>query len=218
MNAPRPRMVQQVLAFNLHPERTLHASWLPADWPARYRRLGRYGEGAQAVLGDCLRRWPGGSVPQEFDFDTPLRRIALMDGPALRRLAAYAGFATHRTAFALRGVAPVLRRQAQRYDRDAAQFVQQRLPAPSAFAMNTSSLEARPVAAGHVVVERGYRLLLALLAPEGEALLQRVRHKLPRRVSALAPPELKPAQHEQLAELVLLCIVPERLPTWDWLF
>lgn len=210
-------MVQQVLAFNLHPVQHLHPSWLPPDWPARHRRLERFGPGAQAVLGDCLRRWQG-ALPQAFDFDAPLRRIALLDGRALRRVAAYCGFATHRAAFGLRGTGSVLRRQARRYDADAAQFVQKRMPALDAFAMNTAALEARPAGAGHLVVARGYRLLLALLAGEGEPLLQRVRHKLPRHASRAALPELRPAQQAQLAELVLLCIVPERLPEWDWLF
>lgn len=214
-----PPLVEQVLAFNLHPERTLHPSWLPAEWPARHRRLAGHGPGAQAVLSDCLQRWDGhAALAQEFEFDTPLRRLALLDGAALRRLAAYCGFATHRAAFNLRGVGAVLRYQARRYDDDAAQFVQRRLPPLSRFAMNTAALEARPAGAGHVVVGRGYRLLLALLAAQGAPVLERVRRKLPRHASRLAPPTLRADQHEQLAELTLLCLVPERLPQWDWLF
>jgi len=71
---------------------------------------------------------------------------------------------------------------------------------------------------GRVVVNRGYRLLLAALQGEGEPLLRRVQHKLPRHGAAVQPPLLAPRQREQLRELMLLCIVPERLPQWDWLF
>jgi type III secretion protein K len=45
-----------------------------------------------------------------------------------------------------------------------------------------------------------------------------VRHKLPRTVSALSVPHLQPRQQRQLEELMLDGIVPDRLPTWDWLF
>ena len=212
------RFVQQVMHYNLHPERDLHASWLPQEWPARHRRLARLGPGGQAMLSDFVRRWEGAPLPPEYDFDAPLRRIALMDSAALRRLAAYCGFAVHREAFKLRGVSQLLRRQARRYDDDAARFVLDRLPPLDQFVMNTSAIEARPHSAGQVVVTRGYRLLLAALSQEGDALLRRVRRKLPRRAAQLHPPELRPAQRAQLCEVMLLCIVPERLPQWDWLF
>lgn len=212
------RLLQQVMQFNLHPERDLHPSWLPREWPLRHRRLAGFGAGGQAVLSDCVRRWEGEPLPPEYDFESPLRRLALMDGAALRRLAAYCGFAVHRPAFKLRGVSHLLRRQARRYDDDAARFVLDRLPQLDQFVMNTSALEARPHSAGQLIVNRGYRLLLAAMSPEGEAVMRRVRRKLPRRAAQLHPPELRAAQRAQLSEVMLLCIVPERLPQWDWLF
>jgi type III secretion protein K len=217
-----PRLVQQVMAFNLHPEAELHPSWLPSSWPLRHRRIRTLNGSGQALLADCLRHWeagaPGAALPPEYDFDAPLRRLALLDAASLRRLAAYCGFAVHRPLFKLRGVAPLLKRQARRYDEDAPRFVTERLPQLSQFAMNTASIEARPHSAGRVIVNRGYRLLLAAVAGEGPAFLRRVQRKLPQRVCHQALPELRPAQREQLSELMLLCIVPERLPQWDWLF
>jgi type III secretion protein K len=212
------RLLRQMADFNLHPERGLHPSWLPPDWPVRHRVPGRWGPGGQAVLSDLLRLRDGDALAPEYDFDAPLRRLALIDGAGLRRLAAYCGFAVHRPAFKLRGVGAALRRQAERYDADAFRFVLERMPRLDQFAMNLGPLEARPRSAGRVIVDRGHRLLLATLGSEGEALLRRVRRKLPRRVSQGTSLELHPAQREQLSEVILLCIVPERLPQWDWLF
>jgi type III secretion protein K len=48
--------------------------------------------------------------------------------------------------------------------------------------------------------------------------LRRLQHKLPRRISGFRVPQLAPPQARQLHELMLSCIVPERLPQWDWLF
>jgi type III secretion protein K len=67
-------------------------------------------------------------------------------------------------------------------------------------------------------MDRGYRLLLAALSSEGETAVQRLQRKLPRRVADLELPRLSTRQHDQLGELMLSCIVPERLARWDWLF
>jgi type III secretion protein K len=45
-----------------------------------------------------------------------------------------------------------------------------------------------------------------------------VRRRFPRRLAVLSVPTLEPGQARQLDELMLMCIVPERLPQWDWLF
>jgi len=219
--APSPMdLVRLVVRFNLHPEAGLHPSWLPANWPARHRSPARLGEAGRAVLAAQLRRAqaPAGGMA-DYNFDSRLKRLALLDADALRRLAAYLGFCVHQPLFRLRGGAGAqIRRQARRFDADAVDFVLDRVPQLTALRMDGSVLQQRPMAAGRVVVSRGYRLLLGAAASEGEAVLQRLRHKLPRRVSALGAAALQPRQAQQLHELMLSCIVPERLPQWDWLF
>lgn len=210
-------VLRLVARYNLHPELDMHPSWLPADWPARHRRVERFGAAGQAVLSDLLRN----SVVAEpqFDFDSRLRRLALLDMAALRRLAAYTGLGVHKTMFEQRGgVAAQLRRQARRIAPDAADFVAERMPRLSEIRMNPQRLQQHPNGAGRVMFDRGYRLLQAALLPEGVAFVQRLRRKLPRRVAALNVPALKAHQTAQLQELMLHCIVPERLPEWDWLF
>ncbi|SPS00154.1 type III secretion system protein SctK [Cupriavidus taiwanensis] len=131
----------------------------------------------------------------------------------------------------LLGSAPrAMRRAARRLDRHAVAFILKRVPALPALPMNLAPLRAHPAGAGRLMAERGYRLLCGLLAAEAphaahEAhaahegpLLQALRRKFPRRLAALSPAALTPAQSAQLRELLRLNLIPERFPAWHWLF
>jgi len=212
-------MLRLAVRHNLHPEDDLHPSWLPADWPARHRSAARFGPAGRAVLGEVLRARGVVDETLDFQFDSQLKRLGLMDSASLRRIAIYCGFAVHKPLFSLRGgLGTHVRRQARRVDDDAVDFVLDRVPQLTQIKVETQGLMQRPHAAGRVMVQRGYRLLVGAVAAEGPLVLQRLQRKLPRRVSQLRVPQLQPRQLEQLRELMLLCIVPERLPQWDWLF
>jgi type III secretion protein K len=229
------RLLRLVLGFNLHPQAALHPSWLPAAWPARHRAALRgCGPAAQAALAVALRRRgvlapdspldsPLDSAPDpapDLAFDAPLKRLLLLDSASLRRLAFYVSLCAHAPLLRPRRnpVSAQLRRQARRIDADAVEFVLERAPEPTALRMSAEPLQQRPASAGRVLMERGYRLLMAALASQGEPALLRLQQRLPRRVAALAVPALSAQQLDQLGELMLACIVPERLSAWDWLF
>jgi type III secretion protein K len=239
-------MLRLAVRHNLHPEDELHPSWLPADWPARHRSAARFGPAGRAVLGELLRARGIVDDAMDFQFDSQLKRLGLMDAASLRRLALYCGFAVHKPLFSLRGgLGAQVRRQARRVADDAVDFVLDRVPQLTQIRVETQGLQQRPLSAGRVMAQRGYRLLMGAVAsqanagppqvcltPSGGGLgtaqpwghldrpmaLQRLQRKLPRRVSQLRVPPLQPRQLDQLRELMLLCIVPERLPQWDWLF
>lgn len=212
-------LVRVVTHFNLHPEADLHPSWLPADWPVRHRVPARLGLRGRAVLSQLLMRSSAGGTPGDFNFDSRGKRLALLDAGSLRRLALYCGFCAHLPLLRQRGaLSSQLRRQARRLGEDTLDFVLERVPELTEIRMDAKVLKDKPAGAGHVIATRGYRLLLGLMAAEGEAMLRRVQHKLPRRVSTYRVPALEARQQRQLGELVLSCIVPERLPQWDWLF
>jgi type III secretion protein K len=210
-------LMRLVMHYNLVQQAGLHPSWLPASWPARYRRMAQYGPAGQAVLGELVRRQ--NMHAGDYQFDSRLKRLALFDAGSLRRLAVYAGLGAHLPLLKQRGPAAAqLRRQARRYDAEAVPFALERMPLLPELRMDARPLQERPLAAGRLLVSRGYRLLLAAVAPEGETVVRRVRLKFPRRLATLGVPPLQPRQAQQLSELMLLCIVPERLPQWDWLF
>jgi len=214
-------LMRLVLRHDLHPQACLHPSWLPADWPASARaRLGRLAPEAQAVLRDVLVRLGVLPAASDYAFDSPVKRLLLLDAPALRRLAFYASLCVHAPLMRPRrnALASSLRRQARRLDEDAVEFVLERAPQATELQMSAHALRERPGACGRIVVDRGYRLLAALIADEGESAAGRLARMLPRRAAALPVPALATRQKQQLRELVLACIVPERLPRWDWLF
>lgn len=211
-------LVRLAVRFNLHPEHDFHSSWLPEDWPPGYRKAQEYGPAGQSLLGRYLRRWGSLDDAIEFNFDSRVRRLALLDGACLRRLAAYCGLCTHKPLFEMRSTAPSMRRLARRIEPGAAEFVLTRAPTLTDLILNNRIPRKYPAGAGWLVMNRGYRMLLGVLATEGPALLGRTLRKLPRRVSALPIPHFTPVHISQLGELIFLCLIPERMPQWDWLF
>ena len=210
-------LMRLVMRYNLHPQADLHSSWLPAAWPAPYRRMARFGPAGHEVLAALLAG--EGATEPDYRFDSRLKRLALFDAGSLRRLAMMVSLGVHLPLLRQRSPAGTqLRRQARRYDPGLLPFAFDRMPPLPGLRMDAKPLEQRPLAAGRLLVGRGYRLLLAALAPEGDEIVRRVRRKFPRRLAALSVPRLEPRQSLQLSELMLLCIVPERLPQWDWLF
>jgi len=214
-------LLRLVLRHNLQPEAGLHASWLPAAWPAHLRtRLRALGPRAQGLLGDVLARQGVVATAPDYDFDSRLKRLLLVDGPSLRRLAFTTSLCAHAPLLRPRrgSLAAQLRRQARRIDAQGLAFAMERAPELTALPMSVHPLKERPWGCGRLLVDRGYRLLLAAMAGEGEAAVARLARKLPRRASSLPVPALAPRQRDQLSELMLACIVPERLAQWDWLF
>ena len=154
-------VVRLVTRFNLYPEAGMHASWLPADWPARHRAVARLSSCGQAEVARLLRGEGGAAAAPRYGFDSRMSRLALLDGVSLRRLAAYIGLCAHRPLLQKRIDGMQLRRQAWRIDADAVDFVIERAPHLSAFPMNNTALRLKPHGAGRLVLDRGARLLLA---------------------------------------------------------
>lgn len=226
MTAPAQQLMHLVMQHNLHPEAGRHASWWPATWPPRHRQVARLGEGGREVLAELLRHDDAAATTPRYNFEAPLARLALIDGASLRRLAAYLGLCAHQALLRQRGLGPVLRRQARRLDDDAPEFVLRRMPQLPELRISATRLQQHPSGAGRLMFDRGYRLLLATLAASshdsgggaGDDIVARVQRKLPRRVAALDVPVLDAQRAAQLREVLLQCLIPERLPQWDWLF
>lgn len=211
-------LARLAIQFNLHPEHDVHPSWLPANWPPGYRQLNRYGDAGKVMLGKYLRRWGKLDEQLDFNFDAPRRRLALMDGRSLRLLAAYCGLCVHKPLFETVATSHDMHRLARRIHPEAARFVIGRTPALTGLVLSKRLAPTNPLALGSLVMSRGYRMLLGVLATEGNGIVRKVIRKLPKRVAALKVPSFRAAKLEQVSELIFLCLVPERMTEWDWLF
>jgi type III secretion protein K len=239
-----PALARAIADFAQHPLAHMHSSWLPGDWPIAYRKPGRYGHAARQVLAGPLA--PPGDMEAMVDALTgmpgqghavaePLARLVLMEPRALRLLAIWCGMAVHKEGFASerRGIARQLsnlgeafagptplamRRVARRFDPQAVAFILKRVPDLPDIPMNLAPIRLRPIGAGRVMIERGYRLMCGLVAARSIVLLEAFRRKFPRRLARLPAAQLTPPQIRQLQELILLNLIPERFPSWHWLF
>ncbi len=208
---------------------------------ARPLSLGGSDEQARALLLQALLDGRGDPLSRLVLLDrSALRLLAVWCGMAVHK----PGFASERSRLAqqldgrlgalaqpLIGTVPYrLRRAARRFDPQAVAFILKRVPDLPDLPMNLDPIRARPSSAARVMAERGYRLLCGLVqtlppaasgAAQGGgdgALLMAVRRKFPRRLAALPVPALSRPQAAQLRELLLLNLIPERFPTWHWLF
>src|SRR5687768_5047338 len=119
-------VLRLAMRLHLHPEAELHPSWLPPGWPLRHRRAAALGTGGRAVLGDLLRQRDGLGREADYRFDVRLKRLALVDGPSLRMLAALTGWCAHAPQLLQRGqLGEQLRRQARRHGDDIEAFVRE---------------------------------------------------------------------------------------------
>jgi type III secretion protein K len=203
-----------VCEFNLRPDGYVDRSWLPGDWPEPYREPGQFGDRARAVLAKQILATAGLAQQFDFDFAAPEKRVAIApDAFAQPNIAAVHA---RGCAAGARSRAD-LRRRGRHSGETPYPFVMKLRPifapyAPRVLAQGISGVCREQVR------ERGYRVLLSFLSGSSTAVFGRFRLKLPKRVAELPLPALEVEQTQQVTELMLLCIIPERLGEWDWLF
>jgi type III secretion protein K len=212
------RLHRLAVEFNLRPDRYLHPDWVPDGWPARYRDLAAYGLRGQVVLARHLLARLGLADRHAFVFGNRISRVALIDAAGLATLGAYCGLILHRAW--LRD-APNWRANSTLIDafgHNAMPFIIDRAPPFDAIGETLEPFRRAPHDAVDAIRLRGCRLLFDFVAPEGAEIAERLRLKFARSVSDQPPYGLNVSHRQHLAELIFLCLIPERLAQWDWLF
>lgn len=215
-------LIRLACEFNLRPERTIHPSRWPAAWPARYRDMALFGERGRHVVAAYLLAQAGladgREIDCEFRFDSRAARLALLPPAALMRLGDALGLVLYRTWLTESGSRRVDKVIAAGFGGEALDFVLQRTPPFDAFGETPELLKTQPKLLVDNIRQRGARLLTDFVAPAGAPIQRRMRLKLPIQLDAAPPYLMNAAQRRQVAELLFLCLIPERLPSWDWLF
>ncbi|WP_232438951.1 SctK family type III secretion system sorting platform protein [Burkholderia ubonensis] len=217
--ARRAAFHRLVCDFNLRPDRYLHVTRVPADWPARYRSPDAFGPAGQKLVARHLLDAHDVAGRHDFDAANPCARLALLPGAALEQLASYAGLLLHRAW--LRDALAVRRMRAEvaaKLGGDALDLALERAPGFDALADTLEPWRGEPAVLPAVIRARGGRLLADFIGAAGDAVARRVTLKFNRAIDAEAPYWLNRAQRDQFGELLFLFLIPERLASWDWLF
>lgn len=219
------RLAQLVAEFNLRPDCYTDPSWPAGIWPAPWNELARFGERGRAVLARPLFGAAGlvpdasGAAPVDYDFASRDKRLALLPRDALARLAGLAGLCLHKRwlcdASLTRGTDKALHAT---FGAQTLSFVRNDTPPFDAIGETLDAVRRYPKLVVQKIGARGARLLLDFVASAGTPVAARMRLKLPRIADVQPAYRLNDAQRQEVAELLFLCLIPERLCEWDWLF
>lgn len=224
-DANRGRFAQLVAEFNLRPDRYVDPSWPLGIWPAPWNEMTRFGERGRRVLARALFDTVGlhedasGNVPADYDFAARDKRLALLPRDAFDSLAQLCGLCLHKAWLVsdevTRGVEKALQLG---FGSEVIAFVRKETPPFDAVSETLESMRRYPKLVVQKIGARGARMLLDFIAPAGMPVVARTRLKLSRVADVQPAYRLNEAQRAELAELLFLCLIPERLRAWDWLF
>jgi len=220
------RRAVRLVEFNLHPARFAHRSW--------FESLSSEATVREAIFqpdGRADRRWEPGlsrwlledlDLQGEMDWEMSElpKRIWLLDGPALERLALELALCMHREWLVKMIDARPLRALYEKVDREAVRFVIQEVP-EGAFQYKSALVSFERAAAIDMAAElkdQGARTLLALLLPTWRAVRARAELYFDRAKSLGDVPPLEPAHSRRALELICDRLIPRRFPQWAWCF
>ncbi|CAB3714578.1 bcscK [Trinickia soli] len=223
--ANRGRFARLIADFNLRPDEYVDPSWPLGIWPAPWNDMARFGDRGKRVLARALLDKVGlqpdaaGAVPADYDFGGREKRLALLPRDAFGELAKLCGLCLHKSwllsSDVTRGVEKTLQLH---FGAQTMAFVRKETPPFDAVSETLEPMRRYPKLVVQKIGARGARLLLDFIAPAGLPVFARTRLKLPRIADVQPAYRLGDDQRSELAELLFLCLIPERLRAWDWLF
>jgi hypothetical protein len=222
--ATKSSLVVRLVDFNLRVARFAHPSWYESasqhlGWSAAiFDDRGRVNGRAEPHVSRWLLREVGLTDDVDWQMEVPQKRLWLLDGSALQRLACELALAMHREWLSRMIDGARLRALSGRVDERALRFVVGELPADSFHyqapmvnldAGGDPDLRAR-------LTEHGARTLMALLQPTWRAVRLRAQLHFDRNQDLAAAPAFEPAHCQRALELIAGWLIPRRFPEWAW--
>ena len=207
--------------FRLLPSTYSDESWLPqglsdALMPSRAEPSGM----CHRYLSPWMTQHFKLGDAEAMDLDDPLRRLALLDGETLQRLAPALGLLSCRDALRHTLDGAVLGRLRAACGLDELGFI-----AASADGLLPADLALPPVdlageGAGPALAACGRRLLLALAGTDQLPVIRRLRLKFPRAAGLKAAPRAPAGARERaaLSSWLSARLIPRIAAPWAWLF
>jgi YOP proteins translocation protein K (YscK) len=220
------RRAVRLVEFNLHPARFAHRSWFEslaserAVSEALFEAGGRAAHRCESGLSCWLLEERGLQGEMDWEMSELPKRIWLLDGPALERLALEVALCMHREWLVRMIDARHLRALYEKVDREAVRFTIQEVP-ESAFHYKSALVSFErdaPIDLAAELKDHGARTLLALLLPTWRAVRARAELYFDRAKALGDVPPLEPAQSRRALELVCDRLIPRRFPQWAWCF
>jgi YOP protein translocation protein YscK len=209
------RRALRLVEFNLHVARFAHRSWLEAvvpegGWSAAER--------VESQLSRWLLRELGLEADMDWDLHEPQKRLWLLDGSTLQRLAAELALAMHRQWLLQVIDGARLRSVADAVGEPAVRFVVGEVPEGS-FHYQSPQVRLVGAAPGELrsgLIEEGARTLVALLQPAWRAVRGRAQLHFDRSQDLAAVPAFEPPHCKRALELIGGWLIPRRFPEWAW--
>jgi len=207
------RLAVRLMEFNVHVARFAHSSWLPDP-------SGRVDPRAEPRMSEWLLHELDLDRAMDWEMSEPQKRLWLLDGPSLRRLAQELALAMHREWLLQVIDGARLRALKTSVDERAMRFVIEDVPAGQCHHRSpTVNLETDSSAdLGRKLEASGARTLMALLQPDWRAVRARAQLHFDRSQNLSDVTPLEGAHCDQALELIGTWLVPRRFPEWVWCF
>jgi hypothetical protein len=211
----------RLVEFNLHPARFAHRSWYgETAGSVLFDAGGRVEQRSEPLVSDWLLHEIGLHDQMDWQMEEPQKRLWLLDGASLGRLALELALAMHREWLVRIIDGARLRALGARLGGQALRFVVEEVP-EGAFHYQEPLVSFELTAEdelGVELVEQGGRTLLALLDPAWRAVRGRAQLHFARNRELAEPPPLEPGHSRRALELICGRLIPRRFPEWAWCF
>lgn len=216
----------RLVEFNLHPARFAHRSWFGALSSERTLGEAVFAAGGRAAarcepgLSCWLLEELGLQGEMDWQMSELPKRIWLLDGPALERLALEVALCMHREWLVRLIDARHLRSLYEKVDREAVRFAIQEIP-EGAFQYKSPLVSFERDASIDLAAElqdHGAHTLIALLRPTWRAVRTRAQLYFDRAKALGDVSPLEPAHSQRALELICDRLIPRRFPQWAWCF
>jgi hypothetical protein len=230
-SAPAPgyakgQLALRLVEFNVHVARFAHRSWFGEDPNAQALigalcdASGRLDARAEPQVSDWLVHELGLQGDMDWEMNEPQKRLWLLDGPSLQRLALELALAMHREWLVQVIDAAQLRVLRSKVGEPALRFAIEEVP-PGSFRYHSATVSFEADACAELVSrlkEAGARSLVALLRPAWRAVRCRALLFFDRSKRLDEVPPFEVAHCDQALELICGRLIPRRFPEWAWCF
>ncbi len=220
------RRALRLVEFNLQPACFAHRSWYEESLSgltsthAIVDAQGCIAARAEPQLSRWLLEELDLQAEMDWEMEQPRKRLWLLDGTSLRRLARELALAMHREWLVQVIDAACLRDLQAKVGREALRFVVEEVPR-GAFHYQSPAVSCAADSSPDLAMElenQGARTLFGLLEPAWRGVRGRAQLYFDRASELGSTPPLEPAYCERALELICGCLIPRRFPEWAWCF